>query len=77
MMANALVQMERVTQKTAASAQQSASSVDDLKSHADSLMQVVEQVTTVVGSARAEALNPFFLNPNDPARFRQHYDPWH
>jgi methyl-accepting chemotaxis protein len=76
-MANALVQMERVTQKTAASAQQSASSVEDLKAHAESLMQVVEQVTAVVGSARAEALNPFFLNPDDPARFRQHFNPYH
>jgi methyl-accepting chemotaxis protein/methyl-accepting chemotaxis protein-1 (serine sensor receptor) len=76
-MAGALVQMERVTQKTAASAQQSASSVEHLKAHADSLMQVVEQVTAIVGSARAETLNPFFLNPDDPARFRLHYDPWH
>jgi methyl-accepting chemotaxis protein len=75
-MAGALVQMERVTQKTAASAQQSAASVEDLKTYADSLMEVVEQVTAIVGSARAEALNPFFLNPDDPARFRQHYNPW-
>ncbi len=75
-MAGALVQMERVTQKTASSAQRSASSVDDLKAHAESLMQIVQQVTAIVGSARAEALNPYFVNPDDPARFRQHYDPW-
>jgi methyl-accepting chemotaxis protein len=77
LMANALVQMERVTQKTAASAQQSASSVEDLKTHADSLMQVVGQVTAVVGSGRAKTLNPFFLNPDDPARFSSHYEPYY
>jgi methyl-accepting chemotaxis protein/methyl-accepting chemotaxis protein-1 (serine sensor receptor) len=77
LMATALLQMERVTQKTAASAQQSASSVDHLQIHADSLMLVVEQVTSLVGAARTKALNPYFLNPDDPARFRQNYDPWH
>ena len=77
LMATALLQMERVTQKTAASAQQSASSVDHLQIHADSLMLVVEQVTSLVGAARTTALNPYFLNPDDPARFRQNYDPWH
>ena len=62
LMATALLQMERVTQKTAASAQQSASSVDHLQIHADSLMLVVEQVTSLVGAARTKALNPYFLN---------------
>ena len=69
LMAKALVQMEQVTQKTAARAQQNASSVDDLKGHADAMMQIVDQVTVLVGSSGEQTLNPFFLNPDDPARF--------
>jgi Methyl-accepting chemotaxis protein (MCP) signalling domain len=51
MMANALTQMDRVTQGNAASAQQGASSVENLKSQADALVGIVDEVTTLVGSA--------------------------
>jgi methyl-accepting chemotaxis protein/methyl-accepting chemotaxis protein-1 (serine sensor receptor) len=54
MMANALTQMDRVTQGSPASAQQSAASAGTLKEHTDALVCIVDEVTTLVGSASAQ-----------------------
>jgi methyl-accepting chemotaxis protein len=49
--ARAVVQMEQTTQKTAASAEQSAAAGQELNTHADALRRVVIEMREVVGSA--------------------------
>lgn len=48
--ARAVVQMEQVTQKTAASAEESAAAGQDLNTHADALRRVVIEMRDVVGA---------------------------
>jgi methyl-accepting chemotaxis protein len=51
--AKAIVRMEQVTQKNAASAEENASSIEEMNMQSETLQEIVEQVTAVVGrSAR-------------------------
>jgi methyl-accepting chemotaxis protein/methyl-accepting chemotaxis protein-1 (serine sensor receptor) len=50
----AIVEMERVTQKTAAGAEQSASAAQELNAHSAALRQLVERLNAVAGSSSSQ-----------------------
>ena len=56
--ANAVTQMERVTARSAHTAERSASSVAELNAHSESLRQAAEQVRSLVGGALARLSPP-------------------
>jgi methyl-accepting chemotaxis protein/methyl-accepting chemotaxis protein-1 (serine sensor receptor) len=51
--AKAITQMEQVTQKTAANAEESASAAEELNAQSESLKDVVERLTAMVGGGEA------------------------
>jgi methyl-accepting chemotaxis protein len=53
--ARAITQIEQVTQRNAANAEESASSVEELNAQSETLREIVEQVSAVVGGAQRVA----------------------
>ncbi|HUV68457.1 MAG TPA: methyl-accepting chemotaxis protein [Terracidiphilus sp.] len=53
--AKALTQMEQVTQQSAANAEESAAAAEELTAQASTLMEVVHQLSSMVGGGEAEA----------------------
>ena len=52
--ANAITQMEQVTQRNAASAEETASAVEVLRAQSATSRGIVQKITSVVGSAKPE-----------------------
>ncbi len=53
----AIAQMERVTQTTAANAEESAAAAEDLKAQSGTLNEIVESLTAMVGGVAADSAN--------------------
>jgi methyl-accepting chemotaxis protein/methyl-accepting chemotaxis protein-1 (serine sensor receptor) len=62
----AIVQMERVTQKAAASAEESASAAEELNAQASAMKDIVGRLTSMVGGAGAAAYSQTSMRTNTP-----------
>ncbi|MCC6232469.1 MAG: chemotaxis protein, partial [Verrucomicrobiales bacterium] len=67
----AVTQMDKVTQGNAANAEESASAATELNAQANSLKDVVTQLTALVGSSRQQGTESHYT-PQAPARHRAH-----
>ncbi|HEX8984913.1 MAG TPA: methyl-accepting chemotaxis protein, partial [Bryobacteraceae bacterium] len=67
----AIVQMEQVTQKTAASAEESASAAEQLNAQSEAVKDIVERLTAMVGGVESAHARRYAVTRKAPAAHRQ------